>query len=329
MDPIRICAASIGTFIYVAGFIGNFFSLLLFSQKELRQVSTGLLFLLLNITNTIHLLSLIVEFMDSLTLYQFFPVAAFRCQFVLWLQNLTRTVCSFLATTISIDRFIRSEYPVKSRIWCTPKNVLKLLIIYILFSVAFYGFFYHPLNIFDDAGYCSFTLNQTLYILAVNIMPPIRFTLSCVIPILVMIICGFRMLYNIERSRNRVLPQTGTQNPSLATVAIPIIRTDTTNVDHRRQNVIASDRVLLLMVVINVIAYLITQIPFNIYSVYYGYETTSDNASHLLTRSYLLMWSSIYFGVGFYLFCLASQQFRKQFLLKVKTVVLHRQPQIA
>lgn len=38
------------------------------------------------------------------------------------------------------------------------------------------------------------------------------------------------------------------------------------------------------------------------------------------------MWSSIYFGVGFYLFCIASPQFRKQFLTKIKTIGICYRP---
>jgi hypothetical protein len=132
MEALRVSTAVIGVFIYFGGFIGNFFSLILFIQKELRQVSTGLLFLLLNIISTIHLLSLIVEFIDSIFNIQMIPSGAFRCQFILWLQNASRTICSLLATTVSIDRFIRSEYPLRSRLWCTLKNVVKLSIIYTL-----------------------------------------------------------------------------------------------------------------------------------------------------------------------------------------------------
>ena len=94
MEALRISTAIIGVFIYFGGFIGNFFSLILFIQKELRQVSTCLLFLLLNIISTIHLLSLIVEFIDSIFNIQVIPSGVFRCQFILWLQNVSRTICS-------------------------------------------------------------------------------------------------------------------------------------------------------------------------------------------------------------------------------------------
>ncbi|CAF3544789.1 unnamed protein product [Rotaria sp. Silwood1] len=56
--------AILGTIFYIGGFIGNLLSLTIFIRTEIRRVSTGLLFLLLTISNSIQLLTLIVEFID-------------------------------------------------------------------------------------------------------------------------------------------------------------------------------------------------------------------------------------------------------------------------
>jgi hypothetical protein len=56
--------AILGTIVYMGGFIGNLLSLIIFIRTEIRRVSTGLLFLFLTISNTIHLLTLTVEFID-------------------------------------------------------------------------------------------------------------------------------------------------------------------------------------------------------------------------------------------------------------------------
>ncbi|CAF3611288.1 unnamed protein product, partial [Rotaria sp. Silwood2] len=56
--------AILGTIVYIGGFIGNLLSLTIFIRTEIRRVSTGLLFLLLTISNSILLLTLIVEFID-------------------------------------------------------------------------------------------------------------------------------------------------------------------------------------------------------------------------------------------------------------------------
>ena len=305
MYDLRASTAVIGIIIYIGGFLGNLFSLILFIQKELRQVSTSLLFLLLNIFSTIHLLSLIVEFLDNIYDIQVLPSDVFRCQLILWLQNATRTICSFLTTTISIDRFIRSEYPVRSRLWCTPKNVLRLAIIYIIFSSLLYAFFFYPLNLFDAEGNCSFSYNTVFHTFAVNVMPLVRFISTGILPTVIMLGCGTRMIYNIRQSRKRVSQQMTLQNTTVATIAMPASKASTTTKLNSRRKM-AIDNMLLLMVMANVFTYIITQMPFNTYAIYYGYEKSGDYLDYSLTRSFLLMWSSIYFGVGFYLFCIAS-----------------------
>ena len=319
MDQLRIGIAVLGIIIYLAGFIGNFLSFLLFVQKELRQVSTGLTFLLLNIFSTVHLLSLIVEFLDSIFQVQIFPSDVLRCQFTLWLQNASRTVCAFLTVTVSIDRFLRSEFPMASRAWCTPKNVLKLFIGYCLFSSAFYAFFFHPSNLFDTDGQCSFSRDESFRLFALNIMPPIRFVLTCLLPTIIMLVCGGRMLFNIRRSRKRITHMSATMPNGIATIALPASGVNPTKEGNRRSTT-SMDNMLLWMVLVNVIAFIITQIPFSAYTLYYGYQNSSDYKSYSLTRAFLLMWGSVYFGIGFYLFSVTSPQFRSKFNAKMKNL---------
>ncbi|CAF1265201.1 unnamed protein product [Adineta steineri] len=326
MQALRLSTTVLGILVYSTGFIGNFLSLLLFIQKELRQVSTGLTFLLLNIFSTIHLLSLLVEYLDTVFQVQVIPNAIFRCQFILWLQNATRTICSFLAATVSLDRFLRSEYPMKSRLWCTKKNVIKLFAIYCFFSVTFYTFFFDPLNIFNDQGQCSFPIPSTFRLFALNILPPIRFIIICVLPVIIMVGCGGRMLYNIQQSKKRVIQQPAKTKVDIATIIPPSSKGSNVTEETRKERA-NIDYMLLLMVLANVAAYIITQIPFNVYTLYYGYETSDDYTVYSLMRAFLLMWSSVYFGIGFYLFCITSPQFRKQFITKIKTLcVYHPHP---
>ena len=325
MDNLRISTAVLGILIYIAGFIGNFLSFLLFVQKELRQVSTGLTFLLLNIFSTVHLLSLIVEFLDSIFQVKLFASDVFRCQFILWLQNVTRTICSFLATTVSIDRFLRSEYPMQSRIWCTAKNVTKLSKGYIVFSMILYAFFFYPLNLFDSSGQCTFSYNETFRLFALNVLPPIRFVMVCILPSVVMLGCGTRMIFNIRQSRKRVAVQTTAPSQGMATIGIPTLEGNHATEDKRRQQ-IKLDQMLSLMLLANVAAYILSQTPFNIYTLYYGYQSYDDYTMYSLTRAFLLMWGSIYFGIGFYLFCITSSQFRQQFTAKIKALVSCNRP---
>jgi len=319
MDILATTTAIAGIIIYFGGFLGNSFSILIFSQKELRKISTSLLFLLLNVFSTLHLLSLIAEFLDSIYNVQVIPNAVFRCQFLLWLQNTTRMLCSFLTTTITIDRFIRSEYPVHSRQLCTPKNVFRLFLIYILFASILHLFFFYPYNLFDAKGVCSWSYNSVFRLIAISIFPVVRFLFICVLPTIIMLGCSARMLYNIQKSRQRISRKTNDQHTTVPTINLSTSRATGTVTNQQRAK-IAIDRMLLVMVLANVLAYIITQIPFNTYRIYYGYAGEIDYNQYTTVRSFLLMWSSIYFSIGFYLFCIASPQFRKQSLSKFKSI---------
>lgn len=317
MESLRITAAALGISIYVAGFIGNFLSFFIFMQRELRRVSTSFIFLLLNIFCTIHLLSLVVEFLDSIFEVRILWNDVFRCQFLLWLQNFTRTMCSFLAASVSIDRFLRSEYPMKSRIWCTTNNVLKVFYAYLLFSGLLYAFFFHPRNVFDDDGRCSYPYDDEFRLITLNIMPPLRFLLICVLPIILMAGCGARMLINVRRTKRRINERRVVQ--VIAAIA-QNHSTQTSNhgTEENRRQAAMLDQMLLLMVLTNVVAFTVTQIPFNIYTLYYGFGNSDDFQLYSLMRVLLLIWSSVYFGSGFYLFCLTSPSFRNRFLAKIK-----------
>ncbi|CAF3248366.1 unnamed protein product [Rotaria socialis] len=325
MEGLHITAAVLGVLIYTAGFIGNFLSLFIFMQKEVRKVSTGLIFLLLAIFSTIHLFSLIVEFIATISGFVLVRNSIFRCQFILWLQNVTRSICSFLAVTVSLDRFLRSEYPIKSRIWCTTMNVAKLCVIYCLFYMLLYAIFFDPRNVMDSNDQCSFPYDDTFRLIILTIMPSVRFVLICIIPVILMGIFGGRMLYNIKRVKKRIAQQKMVRNAAIATIAIP---ESTRNVKHtgNQNRAKTLDRMLLLMVFTNIISYIITQTPFNIYTVYYGSEASDSYKAYALMRAFLLLWSSIYFGIGFYAYFITATQFRKQFFSNMKYIFTFNQP---
>jgi hypothetical protein len=210
-------------------------------------------------------------------------------------------------------------------IWCTSKNVIKLFIIYFFFSILFYAFFFHPQNVFDSDEQCSFPYNGPFRLFALNIMPPIRFILICVIPTILMIGCGIRMLSNIRQAKRRIGQQTAVQLVTIATTVVLTSKGSNTNDENRRKTT-SINHMLFLMVLANVMAYIITQIPFNIYTLYYGYEASDDYTLYSLMRAFLLMWSSVYFGIGFYLFYIASPEFRKEFRTKIKTLCICYHP---
>ncbi|CAF2139614.1 unnamed protein product [Rotaria magnacalcarata] len=295
MEDLYMTAAVLGILIYTAGFIGNFVSFFIFMQKELRKVSTGLIFLLLTIISTIHLLSLIVEFLSTIFCFEISSNSIFRCQFILWLQNVTRSICSFLAVTVSLDRFLRSEYPIKSRIWCTTTNVAKLCVIYCLFSMILYAIFFHPRNVMEADGQCSFPYDNTFRLIILKIMPPVRFVFICIMPVILMGIFGGRMLYNIKQVKKRITQQKMVQDAAIATIVIPKSIQNIKHADNQNRTK-KLDHMLLLMVFTNIISYIITQTPFSIYTLFYGYEISGSykTCSSTFVDNYILHLSVLF-----------------------------------
>ncbi|CAF1603662.1 unnamed protein product, partial [Didymodactylos carnosus] len=105
MFRVVLGTAISGGIIYFCGLIGNLLSFIIFTQKDVRRVSTGQLFLFLTIFNTIHMYTLLVEYFDNIyNLKAYKNNIFFRCRFQPYIQNLSRILSSYIAFTICIDR---------------------------------------------------------------------------------------------------------------------------------------------------------------------------------------------------------------------------------
>jgi hypothetical protein len=118
-----------------------------------------------------------------------------------------------------------------------------------------------------------------------------------------MSVANIRMLLNIRQSRRRV-EQGNTNNTGLVL-----------------QRMTPLDRLLFCMMLISVSTFTVTQIPFHVYTIVQNKYSTLDVYTNLWVRAILLSWSSIYFGIGFYVYCLASPLFREKFVLMAKRLV--------
>jgi hypothetical protein len=303
----EIIAASIT---YGFGFIANLLSVFIFfSKEEFRNVSTGMLFLLMTLSNTIHLWTLTTEFLGIFSIYVYSNVFL-QCRLNYFVQNVSRTVSTYLAITITLDRFIRSEFLMRSRLICTRRNAIKLTLIYsIVFSIL-YSFWFCPLNTLNPGTGTCYTGQSRVYnYFFSNIFLPLRLIFVCIIPVIIMSLANIRIVFNIRQSQRRV--RQGNE-------------TNTTNGVVMSRRMTPLDRMLFYMMLVNVIGFIITQIPFHVYTLvrtYYRGLSTLDNS---LFRALLLIWSSIYFGVGSYFYCLASPLFRETLIRMVKNIVYCR-----
>ena len=316
------------SFRYGLGFLGNLFSLVIFySQKEFRRISTGLLFLFISIANFFHLWTLIQEFLTIYSVILFMNVVL-QCRLMYFVQNVSRAMSTYFMVTIAVDRLIRSELPMRSKRICTKRNTIIVTCLYLIVFCVFWSFYLYPLGSQNPiTGSCSFSQSASFLAFLINVHMPIRAVFICFIPVLIMLLANVRMLMNIRRSTRRV--NTGTMGPSSETnMPLPTPFPLAVNAaKHRRMT--ALDRMLFYMMISNVTLFVVTQVPFHLYSCIRTNLNATNPFVSLLVRAILLTWSSLYFGIAFYFYCLASPLFRKKFLKIVKKVVCYHQlPQL-
>ena len=251
--------------------------------------------------------------MEFLTIFNvtIFQNVLFQCQITYFVQNVSRAMSTYFMVTVSMDRLIRSELPMRSKMLCTRRNVFILTCIYFCIFCLFWSFFLYPYVAQNPStGACNYRLSESYYSFLVNVHFPIRAILVCFIPVLIMFAANIRMLMNIRHSRNRVA-----DGPTVQSSNTNEPRSSSRNSQpNRTRGMSAVDRMLYYMMVANASIFIITQIPFHIYSCVRNNLTGLDTVTARLIRAMLLIWSSLYFGIAFYFYCLTSPLFRQKFL---------------
>ncbi|UJR14645.1 hypothetical protein I4U23_001638 [Adineta vaga] len=306
---LEIAAACIT---YGLGFIGNLFALIVFSSLlEFRRISTGILFLLMTISNFFHLWTLTIEFIGICSGYYIYSTIFFQCHINPFIENISRAMSTYFSVGIAVDRFIRSEIPIRAKVICTRKNIIILTVIFLIIFCIFWSFYFIPLNNYIlIRGICVYNEKNHYQFFLLNIYIPLRAVVFCFLPIIIMTAANIRMMNNIRQARARVgdIPQIieGTKSSTIITSTVingPVSR-----------RTLAIDRMLLYMMIASVLTFIITQLPFHIYMLIEIRFYQIDNHLHSLIYAMLLIWSSIYFGIAFYLYCLASPLFRRKFI---------------
>jgi len=296
---------------YGLGFIGNLFALIVFSSLlEFRRISTGILFLLMTISNFFHLCTLAIEFL-RICGYYISSNVFFQCRLDPFVENISRAMSTYFSVGIAVDRFIRSELPIRSKIICTRKNIFLVTIIIFIIFCLFWSFYLFPFsNLVEITDNCVYNQSTSYQFFVVNVQIPLRAMFLCLIPVIIMTAANIRMMNNIRQARNRI----GNAPPMIEGNKSSTFISSTALSGPIGRRTLAIDRMLIYMMVANVLTFIITQIPFHTYMVIQVYIDRFDPYTQSLIYTMLLIWSSIYFGIAFYLYCLASPLFRRKFI---------------
>ncbi|CAF1214524.1 unnamed protein product [Adineta ricciae] len=307
-----IWIATVGAcFAYGLGFFGNLLSLVVFySQEEFRKISTGLLFLLITIANLFHLWTLLTEFLTTYGISMFQHIF-FQCRLTYFIQNVSRAMSTYFMVAVAIDRLIRTEFPARSKTLCTRRNVILITVIFFIFFSLFWSFYLYPMpSVTSQKGSCTFTYTSTFNYFLGTLYIPIRAVLVCFIPLITMLLANIRMIFNIRQSQRRVTNQI-TGGSSRINQPVP---SASSSVGRPSRRMTALDRMLFYMMFANVLTFLISQVPLHTFMWIRNSLAGYDDFTLSFIRTVLLIWSSLYFGVAFYFYCLASPLFREKFV---------------
>lgn len=269
----------------------------------------------MTVFNAIHLGSLAVEFLQLYNII-LYTGTVLQCGFNFFIQNVTRATSIYLAVAIALDRLIRSELPHRSRVICTKRNVIILTIIYVIIFSAVWSFYLYQASAYNANTNTCNSPSAVYRFFTLYIHHPFRLMLVCLIPAIIIITANLRLMINIRLSRQRVHAGTMMNTFSINTATITIPNQEKKNI----RQITAFDRMIFYMMMANVSSLLITQIPFHLNLIIRTYANTSDAYATKLIRSFMLIWSSLYFGIGFYIYCLAAPLFRQQVVKTIKTV---------
>jgi len=218
--------------------------------------------------------------------------------------------------TIAIDRLIRSEVPMRSKQICTKQNVIKITCIYFIIFCLFWSFYFFPYITQNPiTGSCAAGQPPSYIYFLTKLYVPIRAVFICFIPAVIMLLANIRILINIRQSKRRVADRT-TRHSTETNIPLPNVSNSQQQNNSRQMS--ALDRMLVYMMIANVGVFLVTQIPFHIYSCISYKPIGLDKFTIELLRALFLVWSSLYFSLAFYFYCLASPLFRHKFIRIIK-----------
>lgn len=313
--------------IYVLGFIGNIFALITFSNTNMRRISSSIFLLVLSVSDTIALITSLWFFLADAFSIQLQNYSALACRFRTFFAYVFMDLSSWCIAGLAIDRFMRTEIPLRSRVICTPRNASIMISICFLILCGINGHYFSP-GIGQERGGNRTTAHclenreayPNYYYFYKIIWPKIDMIIFCFLPACIMICCNARIIYNLRRNRHHL--EHLEHKPEHIKV---------TNIHHQTLNGANStkkhssyrktiERQMSLMMFSCVVVFLCTTVPVTIYlilieQVIVNYPNFArDNAYYIFIFRMLRALMYVHFASNFYLYCLTSRIFRGEFL---------------
>ncbi|CAF1246104.1 unnamed protein product [Rotaria magnacalcarata] len=133
---LRLLVAFCCVLIYVFGYTGCFLSILTFSSRNLRHHSTGFLFLIMAFVDILNLFASLQYFLNGIYQINVYMLSVHLCRFLTIFNYELYFAFSWIFVFISVDRWIKVEWPTKSQTLCTREKFIYLCLLTLLLSLV-------------------------------------------------------------------------------------------------------------------------------------------------------------------------------------------------
>ncbi|CAF1253667.1 unnamed protein product [Adineta ricciae] len=285
----------ISWFYVTFGIFGCFLNILLFSQKQFRQISCCTFASIAMFTQ------LVIFSIPSIYAYYYFnPMSSFMlyCKIRMYIIQITSFVYRWSYTIASLDRYILSSSNARLRKFASVQIAIRVLLGIVLISLIYSV--YIPFVYEIKSLVCSIfnNPNMTLFTSLSSII------LGAFIPVLIMIICTLLTRKNLKEKRQR------RQNLSI-----------------REVNQEKRDRQALRMLFVQILVFIIITLPWmgysinNVISSYTPNKTSDRIAIENFITAVAGALAFLFPSLSFYLYTLTSSMFRTELILLIKVLI--------
>ena len=124
--------------VFLLGFTGNLASMVTFMQPTLRVTSTGSLFFIMAISDTIFLIASIFDFVEVGIVQGPIFLSSYDnlCRFRWYTKGVVQFCSAWILVLITIDRWLRTRFPFKTKQWCTRRNAFIVMMLILIIGLG-------------------------------------------------------------------------------------------------------------------------------------------------------------------------------------------------
>lgn len=213
----------------------------------------------------------------------------------------------FRLILVTVDRWIRSRFPLKAQRLCTPRKAIYWILVALTIDILIHCHILTPM--FGKAAGTSAsttcgstTLNTTYSYFYTDFWPIITLVTVTVLPAICMLIFVIAIGINVRTSRNRVVE----------------LQETNLNSHERRRNQFLQRQMLILMFT-TLFLFFFTTCPVALFrSAMSTFNIQTPYSLSLLLAAIFGLITTANYAFNFYIHCLSSKLFRKEFLKSIR-----------